>query len=105
MQRKVILRETAAGLRWKDERSSSWLMYLTPRERRAGCSPRQTAMSDALFMMGGAPVQQVSQMSLYNLPTLEGEDKQQTFTPRKPFPASCSLAESDFGHFGQHFGA
>lgn len=56
------------------------MMYLTPRERQAGVSPRQTAVSDALFMMGGALVQQVSQMSLYNLPTLEGEDKQQTFT-------------------------
>lgn len=78
-----------------------------PQRKTGGRSPRQTAVSDALFMMGGALVQQVSQMSLCNLPTLEGEDKQQTFTfiPWKPFPASCSLAESDFGHFGQHFGA
>lgn len=56
------------------------MIYLKPTERQTGCSPRQTAVSDALFMMGGALVQQVSQMSLCNLPTLEGEDKQQNFT-------------------------
>lgn len=36
------------------------------------------AVSDALIVMGGALIQQVSQVSLYNLPTLgRGEEKQQ----------------------------
>lgn len=56
------------------------------------CSPRQTALRDALLMVSGAPVQRVSQTSLHNLLTLEAEEEQpKNFTFIRWNPISCFL--------------
>lgn len=65
------------------------------------CSPRQTALRDALLMVSGAPVQRVSQTSLHNLLTLEAEEEQPKkfhFHPPKPhflLPAYSLKATQD----------
>lgn len=79
-------RETAARLQWTDAD-----IFKTCRETEGGCSPRQTAASDALLIMSGAPVQRVSQMSVYNLPTLEEEEEQPKIYFYPPKPISCFL--------------
>lgn len=74
------------------------------RQRRV-CLPRQTAVSDALFMMGGVLLQQVSQTSLYNLRTLETDERQQSLIRihLKPPLVSCLPNESNLGDFYSTF--
>lgn len=70
---------------------AAWSCRETDRLGEGG-SPRQMVVSDVLFMMGGVLVQQVSQMSLCNLLTLErGERQNLTVSPSEThflFPES-----------------
>lgn len=66
-----VQKTESEGVFWKYETLLWRMIYLKPAERQTGCSPRQMAVSDALLMMDGVLLQQVSQMSLSNLPTLE----------------------------------
>lgn len=71
---------------------AAWSCRETDRLGGGGGSPRQMVVSDIPFMMGGVLVQQVSQMSLCNLLTLErGEKQNLTVSPSEThilFPES-----------------
>lgn len=57
------------------------------------------AVTDALIMMGGVLVQQGSQVSLYNLPTLYRERRPSSISllsSVNSFPASCLQTESNW---------